>query len=74
MIPLRNRLRKGWGRFHHHEMEPGMTAMHVPFEIFELLERRLGREDGMQGARSIETSMSHVVERSKKSPVSASWR
>ncbi|KLR59293.1 hypothetical protein [Diaphorobacter sp. J5-51] len=43
-----------------------MTAMHVPFEIFELLERRLGREDAMQVAKSIETSMSHVAERSKE--------
>ncbi len=43
-----------------------MSIMHIPLEIYDLLERRLGRDDAMAVAKSIEASLSHIEERSKE--------
>ncbi len=40
--------------------------MNIPFEVFDLLEKRLGREDALAVAKSIEASLSHIEERSKE--------
>lgn len=43
-----------------------MAAMNIPIEIYDLLERRLGRDDAMAVAKSIEASLSHIEERSRE--------
>lgn len=40
--------------------------MNIPLEVFDLLERRLGREDALAVAKSIEASLTHLEERSKE--------
>lgn len=40
--------------------------MNLPLEIYDVLERKLGREDAMIVAKSIEVSLSHVEERSRE--------
>lgn len=40
--------------------------MNVPIEIYDLLERRLGREDAMAVAKSIEASFEHIEQRSRE--------
>ena len=42
-----------------------MTAMRIPFEVFDLLEKRLGRDDAIALAKTIDTSLGHMEERSK---------
>jgi hypothetical protein len=41
-----------------------MGSMNLPLEIYDILERRLGRDDAMAVAKSIEVSLSHISERS----------
>lgn len=41
-----------------------MGTMNLPLEIYDILERRLGRDDAMVVAKSIEVSLSHINERS----------
>ncbi|TXF11146.1 hypothetical protein [Pelomicrobium methylotrophicum] len=43
-----------------------MSLMHIPLEIYELLEKRLGRDDAMAVAKSIEASLSLIEERSRE--------
>lgn len=43
-----------------------MAFMHVPIEIYDLLEKRLGRDDAMAVAKSIEASLSLIEERSRE--------
>lgn len=43
-----------------------MGNMNLSLEIYDILERRLGRDDAMAVAKSIEESLSHVEERSKE--------
>lgn len=43
-----------------------MALMHIPLEIYDLLERRLGRDDAMAVARSIEASLALIEERSRE--------
>ena len=43
-----------------------MSSMNLPLEIYDLLERRVGRDDAMALAKSIELSLSHMEERSKE--------
>ena len=43
-----------------------MSTMNLSLEIYDILERRLGRDDAMAVAKSIEESLSHVEERSKE--------
>ena len=38
--------------------------MNLPLEVYDLLERRLGRDDAMTVAKSIEVSLTHIEERS----------
>ena len=38
----------------------------MPLEIYDLLERRLGRDDAMAVAKSIEASLTHIEERSRE--------
>ncbi|MFN3958086.1 MAG: hypothetical protein ACK4Q6_11325 [Tepidimonas ignava] len=40
--------------------------MNLPLEIYDLLERRLGRDDAMAVAKSIEASLTHIEERSRE--------
>ncbi|BCX87765.1 hypothetical protein MIN45_P0132 [Methylomarinovum tepidoasis] len=40
--------------------------MHVPIEIYQLLEDRLGREEAKKVAESIEVSLAHLEERSRE--------
>ncbi|KLR56565.1 hypothetical protein, partial [Diaphorobacter sp. J5-51] len=40
--------------------------MNLPLEIYDLLERRVGRDDAMALAKSIELSLTHMEERSKE--------
>lgn len=40
--------------------------MNVPIEVYDLLERRLGREDALAVAKSIEGALSHIEERSRE--------
>ncbi len=40
--------------------------MNIPLEVFDLLERRLGREDALAVAKSIEASLTHIEERSRE--------
>lgn len=40
--------------------------MNIPFEVFDLLEKRLGRDDALAVAKSIETSLSQIEARSKE--------
>ena len=43
-----------------------MSSRNLPLEIYDLLERRVGRDDAMALAKSIELSLSHMEERSKE--------
>lgn len=43
-----------------------MSDMQIPLEVYDLLERRLGRDDAMAVAKSIEASLSHIEERGKE--------
>ncbi|MEW6695541.1 MAG: hypothetical protein AB1371_11460 [Pseudomonadota bacterium] len=43
--------------------------MNLPLEIYDLLERRLGRDDAMAVAKSIEASLTHIEERSREMAV-----
>ncbi|GLW61511.1 hypothetical protein Hthe01_18600 [Hydrogenophilus thermoluteolus] len=43
-----------------------MAFMHVPIEIYDLLEKRLGRDQAMTVAKSIEESLSHIADRSRE--------
>lgn len=40
--------------------------MHVPIEIYQLLEDRLGRDEAKKVAESIEASLVHIEERSRE--------
>ncbi len=40
--------------------------MNLPIEIYAFLERRLGQDDAMVVAKSIEASLSHIEERSRE--------
>jgi len=40
--------------------------MNLPLEIYDVLERRLGRDDAMAVAKSIQVSLSHIEERSRE--------
>ncbi|MCS6785467.1 MAG: hypothetical protein NZ524_00320 [Thiobacillaceae bacterium] len=40
--------------------------MNVPIEVYDLLERRLGREDAMAVAKSIEASLTLIEQRSRE--------
>ncbi len=40
--------------------------MNIPFEVFDLLEKRLGREDALAVARSMEASLTHIEARSRE--------
>jgi hypothetical protein len=46
-----------------------MGSMNLPLEIYDLLERRLGRDDAMAVAKSIEASLTHIEERSREMAV-----
>lgn len=41
-------------------------SLNLPLDIYDTLERRLGRDDAMVVARSIEASLSHINERSRE--------
>ena len=41
-----------------------MSTMNLPLEIYDTLERKLGREDAMAIAKSIEKSLGHIEQRS----------
>jgi len=43
--------------------------MNLPLEVYDLLERRLGRDDAMAVAKSIEASLTHIEERSREMAV-----
>lgn len=43
-----------------------MSNMHVPLEVYDILERRLGRDDAMAVAKSIEASLTMIEERAKE--------
>lgn len=43
-----------------------MAHMNLPLEIFDVLDRKLGRDDAMAVAKSIESSLSHVEEQSRE--------
>ena len=43
-----------------------MSSMSLPLEIYDILERRIGREDAMAVAKSIEVSRAHMADRSKE--------
>ena len=42
-----------------------MTTMKISFEVFDLLEKRLGRDDAIALAKTIDASLEHIEERSK---------
>ena len=44
--------------------------MNIPIEIYQVLESKLGREDAVVIAKSIELSLSHIQEQSKTIPFS----
>jgi len=46
-----------------------MSGVNIPIEIYDLLERRLGRDDAMAVAKSIEASLTHIEERSREMAV-----
>jgi len=46
-----------------------MSGMNIPLEVYDLLERRLGRDDAMAVAKSIEASLMHIEERSREMAV-----
>lgn len=46
-----------------------MGGMNIPLEVYDLLERRLGREDAMAVAKSIEASLTHIEDRSREMAV-----
>jgi hypothetical protein len=46
-----------------------MGSMNLPLEVYDLLERRLGRDDAMAVAKSIEASLTHIEERSREMAV-----
>ena len=41
-----------------------MSKMNLPLEIYDILERKLGRDDAMPVAKAIEVSLSHIEEHS----------
>jgi hypothetical protein len=43
-----------------------MANMNLPIEIYDVLERKLGRDDAMAVAKSIQDSLSHIEERSRE--------
>ena len=43
-----------------------MGTMQLPLEVFDLLDKRLGREDALKVSQCIEASLEHVAERSKE--------
>lgn len=43
-----------------------MANMNLPIEIFDVLDRKLGRDDAMTVAKSIESSLSHIEDRSRE--------
>lgn len=43
-----------------------MASMNLPLEIYDILERKIGRDDAMAVAKSIEVSLGHMAERSKE--------
>jgi len=43
-----------------------MSGVNIPLEVYDLLERRLGRDDAMAVAKSIEASLTHIEERSRE--------
>jgi hypothetical protein len=43
--------------------------MSLQLEVYDLLEQRLGRDDAMAVAKSIEASLTHIEERSRKMAV-----
>jgi chorismate mutase len=46
-----------------------MSGVNIPIEIYDLLERRLGRDDAMAVAKSIEASLTHIEEPSREMAV-----
>jgi hypothetical protein len=46
-----------------------MSGVNIPIEIYDLLERRLGRDDALVIAKSIEASLTHVEQRSREMAV-----
>jgi len=46
-----------------------LGIMNLPLEVYDLLERRLGRDDAMAVAKSIEASLTHIEERSREMAV-----
>lgn len=43
-----------------------MNNMNIPIEVYDILERKLGRDDAMTVAKSIEKSLSHINDRSRE--------
>ena len=43
-----------------------MSSMNLPLEIYDILERKLGRDDAMPVAKAIEESLSHIELRSRE--------
>ncbi len=43
-----------------------MQSMNLPLEIYDILERKLGRDEAMPVAKAIEVSLSHIEERSRE--------
>ncbi|PIV92322.1 MAG: hypothetical protein COW45_00080 [Gallionellales bacterium CG17_big_fil_post_rev_8_21_14_2_50_54_146] len=41
-----------------------MSNMNLPLEIYDILERKLGRDDAMPVAKAIEVSLSHIEKHS----------
>lgn len=41
-------------------------GMNLPLEIYDVLERKLGRDDAMTVAKSIQESLTHVEDRSRE--------
>jgi len=41
-----------------------MSNMNLPLEIYDILERKLGRDDAMPVAKAIEASLTHMEKRS----------
>lgn len=43
-----------------------MSSMNLPLEIYDVLERKYGRDDAMATVKVIEASLSHMEERSRE--------
>ena len=43
-----------------------MSHMNLSIDIYDILERKLGREDAREVAKAIETAVDHVEERSRE--------